>query len=112
MVLTYKKTIDVKQPATVNTITTVPVGVTDTVTAYVPLDGNITYKWVARDVCTAIAEERDYWKQRASLAETYARKDCWFWMNDGLDHPESMVDSLTVVIKASDLKRLIKNAQK
>ena len=33
--------------------------------------------------------------------------EVWFWQGDGSDHPESMANSLTVVIRADDLRRLI-----
>lgn len=31
----------------------------------------------------------------------------WYWQGDGYDHPESMGESMVVVIRASDLKQLI-----
>lgn len=36
-----------------------------------------------------------------------AEREVWYWQGDGEDHPESMVNSLPVVIRAEDLKELI-----
>ena len=53
-------------------------------------------------------------KRRLASAEEYCnhRKgdedaEVWFWQGEGNDHPESMVNSLTVVIRAEDLRKVI-----
>lgn len=38
-----------------------------------------------------------------------AEREVWYWQGDGDDHPESMVNSLPVVIRARDLKQLMVN---
>lgn len=37
----------------------------------------------------------------------YQDRDVWFWQGDGTDHPESMSNSMVVVIRAPDLRRAI-----
>ena len=56
-------------------------------------------------------------KRRLASAEEYCNQrkgdedaEVWFWQGDGTDHPESMVSSLTVVIRADDLRKALNNA--
>ena len=49
-------------------------------------------------------EDRD----RLELVRQHQGKDCWYWMDDGEDHLESMVHSLPVVIPAGRLRELLR----
>ena len=51
--------------------------------------------------------ERDHWRERARTMEEHQRGTVWYWQGDGNDHPESMVNSLPVVIRADQLRALI-----
>jgi len=51
--------------------------------------------------------ERDHWRERARTMEDHQRCTVWYWQGDGNDHPESMVNSLPVVIRADQLRALI-----
>ena len=60
-----------------------------------------------RDAYDALERERDYWRTRARAMIDHAEGTCWYWMGDGSDHPESMVNSLPVVIRADQLRELM-----
>lgn len=56
-------------------------------------------------------------KRRLASAEEYCNKrrgdedaEVWFWQGEGRDHPESMVSSLTVVIRAEELRKALNHA--
>ncbi len=55
--------------------------------------------------------DRDYWRQRAEMMRAHQEKECWYWQGDGHDHPESMVGSLQVVIRADQLRALMAEPQ-
>ena len=55
----------------------------------------------------ALERERDHWRERARTMEEHQRGTVWYWQGDGNDHPESMVNSLPVVIRADQLRALI-----
>lgn len=56
----------------------------------------------------ALEQELVYWKQRAQAMHEHQKGECWYWQGDGNDHPESMVGSLPVVIRADALRDLMK----
>ena len=47
----------------------------------------------------------------SNMVAQHARKDVWYWQNDGHDHLESMVNSLPVVIRADHLRGLVEAAK-
>ncbi|WP_440111684.1 hypothetical protein [Acidovorax sp. BL-A-41-H1] len=51
--------------------------------------------------------ERDYWRQRAKLMSEHQDGVCWYWQGDDSDYPESLVNSLPVVIRADQLRALV-----
>lgn len=51
--------------------------------------------------------QRDYWRQRAKLMSEHQDGVCWYWQGDGSDYPESLVNSLPVVIRADQLRALV-----
>lgn len=55
----------------------------------------------------AMEHERDYYRARAQTMYEHQRGEFWYWQGDGHDHPESMANSLPVVIRADDLRALI-----
>ena len=55
----------------------------------------------------SLTKERDHWRQRAQAAYEKDKGEVWYWQGDGADHPESMVNSLTVVIRADQLRALM-----
>ncbi len=56
----------------------------------------------------ALRQDRDALLRRVSYLETAASEGgAWIWQGDGEDHPESMVDSLPVIIRADQLRALI-----
>lgn len=55
----------------------------------------------------ALEHELAYWKQRAQTMHEHQKGECWYWQGDGNDHPESMVNSLPVVIRADALRALM-----
>lgn len=55
----------------------------------------------------AMERERDYYRQRAKTMFEHQDGQCWYWQGDGNDHPESMVNSLPVVIRADQLRALM-----
>lgn len=57
-----------------------------------------------------LEHELSYWKQRAATMHEHQQGECWYWQGDGHDHPESMVDSLPVVIRADALRSLMNEA--
>jgi hypothetical protein len=71
-----------------------------------------------------LRKERDGWKEEAEArAETIAvlrehldlrrlheKNDVWFWQGDGTDYPESMSNSMAVVIRADQLKAILPNS--
>lgn len=62
---------------------------------------------VPLDALHAAERERDYWKTRARAMLDHAEGTCWYWMGDGEDHLESLVNSLPVVIRADQLRELL-----
>ena len=54
-----------------------------------------------------VEKERDYWRQRAQTMHEHQRGEVWYWQGDGHDHPESMANSLPVVIRADALRELL-----
>lgn len=62
---------------------------------------------VPRDAYDALERERDYWRTRARAMLDHAEGTCWYWMGDGEDHLESLVNSLPVVIRADQLRELL-----
>jgi hypothetical protein len=54
-----------------------------------------------------LERELTYWRQRAKTMLEYQQGECWHWQGDGTDHPESMVNSLPVVIRADELRALM-----
>ena len=65
-----------------------------------PSDG-----WVS--AYTALQQDRDALAERVSYLETAAADGgAWIWQGDGEDHPESMANSLPVVIRAEQLREL------
>lgn len=62
---------------------------------------------VPLDALHAAERERDYWKTRARAMLDHADGTCWYWMGDGEDHLESLVNSLPVVIRADQLRELL-----
>lgn len=54
-----------------------------------------------------LERELAYWRQRAKTMLDHQDGECWYWQGDGTDHPESMVGSLPVVIRADDLRALM-----
>ncbi|GAB3380867.1 hypothetical protein NCG89_00890 [Spongiibacter taiwanensis] len=61
-----------------------------------------------------LEDTKNYLLRRLAKAEDIANKlrgdedvAMWFWQDNGEDHPESMVNSLTVVMTAGDLRREI-----
>lgn len=62
---------------------------------------------VPRDAWDALERERDYWRTRARAMIDHAEGTCWYWMGDGEDHLESLVNSLPVVIRADQLRELL-----
>lgn len=55
----------------------------------------------------SMERERDYYRTRAQTMYEHQRGEVWYWQGDGHDHPESMANSLPVVIRADDLRALI-----
>ncbi len=55
----------------------------------------------------AMERERDYYRQRVRTMHEHQDGAVWYWQNDGEDHPESMVGSLPVVIRADQLRALL-----
>lgn len=55
----------------------------------------------------AMERERDHYRQRAQAMHEHQDGQCWYWQGDGNDHPESMVNSLPVVIRADALRALM-----
>lgn len=55
----------------------------------------------------AMERERDHYRQRAQTMYEHQRGEVWYWQGDGSDHPESMVNSLPVVIRADQLRALL-----
>lgn len=51
--------------------------------------------------------ERDHYRQRAQTMYEHQQGQVWYWQGDGNDHPESMVNSLPVVIRADQLRALM-----
>jgi len=64
-----------------------------------------------RDEAQRIRADRDLWRMRCRMAEDYRDRETgrgvWFWQGDGTDHPNSMANDLTVVIRADELRELI-----
>jgi len=53
----------------------------------------------------ALEQELAHWKQRAQTMHEHQKGECWYWQ--GNDHPESMANSLPVVIRADALRALM-----
>ena len=51
--------------------------------------------------------DRNYWRDRAQTMHEHQKGECWYWQGDGNDNPESMVNSLPVVIRADALRELL-----
>lgn len=62
---------------------------------------------VPLDALYAVERERDYWRTRARAMLDHAEGTCWYWVGDGEDHLESLVNSLPVVIRADQLRELL-----
>lgn len=62
---------------------------------------------VPRDAYDALERERDYWRTRARAMIDHAEGTCWYWVGDGEDHLESLVNNLPVVIRADQLRDLL-----
>jgi hypothetical protein len=56
-----------------------------------------------RDECNGLLEQLQTRTQ-------HQRRDTWFWQGDGSDHIKSMSNSMVVVIRASQLRRLLAGA--
>ncbi len=59
-----------------------------------------------------LEQERDHWRTRVQMMNDHADGECWFWQGDGEDHLESMCNSLSVVIRADQLRQLVASSQK
>lgn len=60
-----------------------------------------------KDEAASLRRERDYYRERAQMMYEHQRKECWYWQGDGSDHPESLHDTLPVVILAKDLRAML-----
>lgn len=54
-----------------------------------------------------VSKDRDRLMIELGTARKYQQRDVWFWQGDGEDHPESMGNSMVVVIRAADLRAAI-----
>lgn len=54
-----------------------------------------------------LRNERDTLRRSLDLRALHQERDVWFWEDDGEDHPESMSNSMAVVIRADVLRALI-----
>lgn len=55
----------------------------------------------------SMERELNYWRQRAQTMYEHKQGQCWYWQGDGDDHPESMCNSLPVVIRADALRAML-----
>lgn len=72
-----------------------------------PQEGGPPGSGVWKAHADSMERERDYWRQRAQTMHEHQEGECWYWQGDGGDHPESMCNSLPVVIRADALRALI-----
>ncbi len=56
-----------------------------------------------------LQEERNYLRASIKMIQEFQRKEVWYWQGDGEDHVESMVNDLPVVIRAYELRELIRS---
>lgn len=62
---------------------------------------------VPRAALHEVERERDWYKTRAQTMHEHQNGQVWYWQGDGEDHPETLVNSLPVVIRADQLRELI-----
>ena len=62
---------------------------------------------VPRDAWDELERERDWWRTRARTAMQHHEGEVWYWMGDGEDHLESLVNNLPVVIRADQLRKML-----
>lgn len=55
---------------------------------------------------------RDYFKQRVDMITQHQKNEVWYWQGDGEDHPESMGNSMVVVIRADQLRHLLQSGER
>lgn len=62
---------------------------------------------VPRAALHEVERERDWYKTRSQTMHEHQNGQVWYWQGDGEDHPETLVNSLPVVIRADQLRELI-----
>ncbi len=55
-----------------------------------------------------MTDDRNQWRSAFKMIQQYHKSDVWYWQGDGEDHVESMVNDLPVVIRAYELRELIR----
>jgi hypothetical protein len=65
-----------------------------------------------KEEAIAMRASRDACLTQLDLHALHQRDDVWYWQGDGTDHPESISNSMAVVIRGDQLREILSNANK
>lgn len=60
-----------------------------------------------QEECKVLRDDRDSLRQRLDLQALHQRNDIWYWQGDGSDYPESISNSMAVVIRGDQLRAIL-----
>jgi len=60
-----------------------------------------------QEECNALRNDRDILRQRIDLQSLHQKNDVWYWQGDGTDHPESISNSMAIVIRGDQLRAIL-----
>lgn len=60
-----------------------------------------------QEECNVLRDDRDSLRQRLDLQALHQKNDVWYWQGDGTDYPESISNSMAVVIRGDRLRAIL-----
>lgn len=63
---------------------------------------------VPLDALHAVERQRDHWRDHARTMSLHHGGESWYWQGDGTDHLESLTNDRPVVIRAGQMRELLK----